>query len=341
MRRTARPGVRRLRLDDSGGAQERAAERMATGVTAWRPGSLARSVAGLDRVGREPAPASVSTALAGSGRPLDATTRSDREHRLGQSFAQVRVHTGAAASRSARDVDALAYTAGRDVVLGSDAPGADTKRGRHLLAHELAHVVQGTPDVVRRYRRPTSMAFGELDTATLIEQSFDARTDKDTKPWIEQVTVQFTGTATDADGNTYWTGTATATYYGNTVKLADVAFTVAGGSAELGRTDAGSFTVTRIEGYGYNSGSFSGTVDRSRRETGDNWKYTKKDPVTGGRPANMSFAVFYNRGEALHAGPLDYSSHGCVHVGWAAIQQINYHSVVGLTKVKVSYPKGP
>jgi hypothetical protein len=185
------------------------------------------------------------------------------------------------------------------------------------------------------------MAFGELDTATLVEQSFDVRTDKESKPWIEQISVEFTATATDADGNTYWTGTATATYHGNKVKLGDVSFTVAGGSAELGRTDAGSFTVARIEGYGYNSGSFSGTVDWSKREKGADWKYTKKDPVTGGRPANMSLAVFYNKGEALHAGPLDYSSHGCVHVGWAAIQQVNYHSVVGLTKVRVSYPKGP
>ena len=54
----------------------------------------------------------------------------------------------------------------------------------------------------------------------------------------------------------------------------------------------------------------------------------------------MSFAVFYNKGEALHAGPLDYSSHGCVHVDWtdyATIKQLNYHSVIGLTKVKVKY----
>ena len=102
--------------------------------------------------------------------------------------------------------------------------------------------------------------------------------------------------------------------------------------------------MARIEGYGYNSGSFSGTVDRSKREKGDNWKYTKKDPVTGGRPANMSLAVFYNKGEALHAGPLDYSSHGCVHVDWDAedvMKQVNYHSVAGLTKVTVRYSTKP
>jgi L,D-transpeptidase catalytic domain. len=106
--------------------------------------------------------------------------------------------------------------------------------------------------------------------------------------------------------------------------------------------DAGTFTVTRIEGFGYNSGTASGTpsvdFEWSEREKGKNWRYSRKDPVTGERNANMSFAVFYHGGEALHAGPLDYSSHGCVHVDWDTedlMKQVNYHSVIGLTKVKV------
>jgi hypothetical protein len=54
----------------------------------------------------------------------------------------------------------------------------------------------------------------------------------------------------------------------------------------------------------------------------------------------MSFAVFYHVGEALHAGPLNFSSHGCVHVDWDnedLMKQINYHSVIGLTRVNVTY----
>jgi len=40
------------------------------------------------------------------------------------------------------------------------------------------------------------------------------------------------------------------------------------------------------------------------------------------------------------ATPHELSSHGCVHVDWAsdaAIKQLNYHSVIGHTKVDVSY----
>ncbi|CAG0930516.1 hypothetical protein TFLX_01799 [Thermoflexales bacterium] len=57
-------------------------------------------------------------------------------------FGQVRVHTDAQAAKSARAVNALAYTVGRDVVFaaGQYAPGTAT--GQHLLAHELTHVVQ-------------------------------------------------------------------------------------------------------------------------------------------------------------------------------------------------------
>jgi hypothetical protein len=190
-------------------------------------------------------------------------------------------------------------------------------------------------------------AFGERDTATLIEQSFDRATDTQTKPWIELVTVQFTATKKDADGNQFWIGTATAQYHANPVSLPAFTFPVGGGSRQLGRTDPGTFTVHRLEGYGYNSGSASGTpgVDFkwSERE-GPNRRYSKQDPLTKERDANMSFAVFYNKGEALHAGPLDESSHGCVHVDWSnedLIKQLNYHSVIGLTRVTVTYSQPP
>lgn len=203
---------------------------------------------------------------------------------------------------------------------------------------------QDAPAVVQRYRPKGSFAFGERDTPPLVEREFDIKKDKERKPWIRLIEVEFTGTQTDSDGAVFSTGTATASYYANAAKLSDFVLPISGGSAGM-RTDAGSFTVHRIEGFGYNSGSASGTPGAdflwSERE-GPNRRYTKKD-ASGLRNANMSFAVFYNKGEALHAGSLNLTSHGCVHVDWDnenASKQLNYHSVIGLTKVKVSY-KGP
>jgi hypothetical protein len=57
-------------------------------------------------------------------------------------FSAVRVHDGAAAAASARDVGALAYTVGDKIVFGTGRYAPASSDGRRLLAHELAHVVQ-------------------------------------------------------------------------------------------------------------------------------------------------------------------------------------------------------
>ncbi|GAC1618613.1 MAG: hypothetical protein NVS4B9_09080 [Ktedonobacteraceae bacterium] len=54
----------------------------------------------------------------------------------------MRVHTDGQAAESARAVNALAYTVGRDVVFGEGEYEPETGEGKRLLAHELAHVVQ-------------------------------------------------------------------------------------------------------------------------------------------------------------------------------------------------------
>ncbi len=64
------------------------------------------------------------------------------EPRFGQDFSQVRVHSDSRAAESATAVNALAYTVGSDVVFGPGQYTPETPPGRHLLAHELTHVVQ-------------------------------------------------------------------------------------------------------------------------------------------------------------------------------------------------------
>lgn len=88
------------------------------------------------------APSSVGSVLADPGSPLEPALRQDMEQRFVHDFSRVRVHTGQAAEQSAREVSAQAYTVGSNIVFaaGRFAPG--TNEGRHLLAHELAHVVQ-------------------------------------------------------------------------------------------------------------------------------------------------------------------------------------------------------
>ena len=90
----------------------------------------------------EAAPASVDQALASPGRPLEPTLRLDMEQRFGHDFSRVRVHSGAAAEQSARDVSAHAYTVGQNIVFGAGRFAPGTNEGQRLITHELTHVVQ-------------------------------------------------------------------------------------------------------------------------------------------------------------------------------------------------------
>ncbi|MGM9491720.1 eCIS core domain-containing protein [Ideonella sp. YS5] len=88
------------------------------------------------------APALVDQVLGSPGRPLDEATRAFMEPRFGHDFGDVRVHVDAQAARSARSVDALAYTVDHHVVFGHGAYDPGSEAGQRLLAHELTHVVQ-------------------------------------------------------------------------------------------------------------------------------------------------------------------------------------------------------
>ena len=64
------------------------------------------------------------------------------EQRFGYDFSRVRVHSGAAAEQSARDVNAHAYTVGHNIVFGAGGFAPGTHEGRRLMAHELTHMIQ-------------------------------------------------------------------------------------------------------------------------------------------------------------------------------------------------------
>ena len=57
------------------------------------------------------------------------------EPRFGTDLSRVRVHTDRAAAESARSVNALAYTVGRDIVFGAGQYAPQTSTGQKLLAH--------------------------------------------------------------------------------------------------------------------------------------------------------------------------------------------------------------
>ncbi len=89
-----------------------------------------------------PVPAIVQEVLGSPGHSLDAATRAYFEPRFGHDFGRVRIHSDSRAAESAQAVNALAYTVGNHISFGAAGYHPQSREGRQLMAHELAHVVQ-------------------------------------------------------------------------------------------------------------------------------------------------------------------------------------------------------
>jgi hypothetical protein len=119
---------------------------------------LQRAAAG--RTAPETASSNVREVLGSHGQPLDAETRAFFEQRFGHDFGKVRIHADANAERSARTVNALAYTVGQEIVFAAGQYRPHTTAGRELLAHELVHTLQQSSSAAV-CRLPERLAIGD------------------------------------------------------------------------------------------------------------------------------------------------------------------------------------
>jgi hypothetical protein len=129
-------------------------------------GQLAQNFAHVPRSAASAVPADLpreASAHALPGRSLEAETRNRMEPLFGRDFGGVRVHTDALAPPAA--ADAPAYTIGRDMYFTAGRYAPRTPEGGHLLAHELAHVVQQTQPGAASMSSPVSVAEREARAA--------------------------------------------------------------------------------------------------------------------------------------------------------------------------------
>jgi hypothetical protein len=306
----------KLTIGEPGDVYEQEADRVADRVSATPAHAAVSSappriqrLAGPAMGAMDAAPASVDQALSSPGRPLAPAVRDDMERRLGHDFSRVRVHSDSAAAQSARDVNAHAYTIGHDIVFDSGKFAPDTGEGRHLLAHELTHVVQQSlsADASRAatamplQRQPSTRRGGAK--AAPAPHITDVLVDQNTP---ERVTATFSDGHTESDECSTGKGHCC---------FDDTAGTAEGGVCSAARsvqtdnncTPVGTFTVT--------------------------WQ----TPVTGG--GVRLWTQFHNAKQvALHEySPVDGTplSHGCVRMHTQMAQTIYDHARVGVTRVKV------
>lgn len=80
--------------------------------------------------------------LQDGGRPLHRSESGFFEPYFGYDFSQVRIHTDPLADQTARALHARAFTWGNHIVFRAGEYAPDQRTGKHLLAHELVHVIQ-------------------------------------------------------------------------------------------------------------------------------------------------------------------------------------------------------
>lgn len=78
----------------------------------------------------------------GGGSNLDKQTGSFMSGRFGTDFSGVKVHTDSDAVQMNRELNAKAFTVGRDIYFNAGQYKPQFSSGKQLLAHELTHVVQ-------------------------------------------------------------------------------------------------------------------------------------------------------------------------------------------------------
>ncbi len=78
----------------------------------------------------------------GKGKQLPKNVKEEMETSFGTDFTDVNIHTDQEAARMNKELGAQAFTHGNDVYFNSGKYNPESNKGKHLLAHELTHVVQ-------------------------------------------------------------------------------------------------------------------------------------------------------------------------------------------------------
>ena len=102
-----------------------------------------------------PALAARISSTQGRGEPLPEATQRDLGSRMAADFGAVRVHHDQVAARMCSDLNAHAFTLGRDIYFNTGRYDPESAAGTHLLAHELTHTIQQTAAIRRLSITPT------------------------------------------------------------------------------------------------------------------------------------------------------------------------------------------
>ncbi len=291
--------------------------------------------------------------LKGGGQPLPLTIRNFFEPRFGADFSHVRVHTDARAAASARSVNAIALTVGRDVVFGVGQYAPDTETGRRLLAHELTHVVQQREGQISKQKtnrqsprlgKPEMNSGGVPVLCIAVQRRTKTAASRAATRYIRLIDVRFTSTKDIP--SLLWSiiGKGMRASFPGLSKRTDFTFDYGEAKAKYSDKSVETFDVSggaikkrRFKTHRTGRRKFASVF----RMGGPNYVSSKGDP--------MPHASFFYRGQAFHGcgartylaslfAPLiclSIPSHGCIHVNNKQMAKIYPFIKVKRTKVRI------
>jgi hypothetical protein len=137
-------------------AESEATTRQSPKATNPEPEDTVPSIQTRASTGTHPHPRSVSVQntlpqTKGNGRPLSSPVQTEMEQHFGHDLGAVRIHTDETSIRMNQRLNARAFTHETDVYFNSGEYHPDSWSGKHLLAHELTHVLQQNTLSARKF----------------------------------------------------------------------------------------------------------------------------------------------------------------------------------------------
>lgn len=127
----------------------------------------------------------------GGGNVLPRTTARRMGQHFGTDFSEVRIHTDSTATQLNDRIQARAFTHGRDIYFNRGEYNPASASGKHLLAHELTHVVQqgGVGSTVQRTAQTDTAteSNGVVSNLWALAESISSSIDLSDYPEIQQL----------------------------------------------------------------------------------------------------------------------------------------------------------
>ncbi len=111
----------------------------------------------------------------GRGNTLPENTLSEMNSFFTENFSDVRIHTDKESEKMNNDLHAQAFTHGNDIYFNEGKYDPDSESGKHLLAHELTHVVQqqAAPKAIQCQPDKHDLTATSLSGDPILEKTFD------------------------------------------------------------------------------------------------------------------------------------------------------------------------